>query len=142
MSAAANQPFRSSRDMGARIELSKVLGRHLHRLQRASHVVADHAKQEVSTLLDLCAEMPDRLGYRLIDRLIEANDILKTLRAGLARPPRAAAHSAVLLATGSLRTHAVDPHPKMPTFHERQIDLSYLRRKIPKTAANEDREFS
>ena len=39
--------------------------------------MAEHAEQEVSRLVHLRAEMPNGLGHRLIDRLVEANDILQ-----------------------------------------------------------------
>src|SRR5512144_455641 len=73
VSAAADQPLRGSRDFGSGVELPEMQGRHLHRLQGASHVMAEHSEQQVSSLVHLRAEMADGLGERLIDGLVEPN---------------------------------------------------------------------
>jgi len=77
--------LKSTRDLEARVELAQMQGRHLHRLQGATHVVAEHPKQEVPRLIHLRAEMPDGLGQRLIDGLVEANDVLQWRVGGQAR---------------------------------------------------------
>src|SRR5579863_5999807 len=62
------------------IQCFKIRSSRQNRLERAAHVVPEHAKQKITALLDLRAEKVDRFRKCLIDRLIEANDVVQMRR--------------------------------------------------------------
>jgi hypothetical protein len=75
--AASDQPACRLRNLLAGIEHHEVLRGHLDGLQRAAHVVTEHAQHQIARLVDLSAEMIDRFGQCLIDRLVEADHVVK-----------------------------------------------------------------
>ena len=58
---------------------------HLDRIERVAHVVTKHPEQQVARPLHLFAKKSDRFGERLVDGLVEANDILQINVIGLTR---------------------------------------------------------
>ena len=113
-SAAVDQTGRGVRDFVASVEGREVARGHLYALERCPQVVPERSEQQVAGLVYLCAEEINRFCERLVDRLIETDDIaeVRCFRLAIIHPPAQDACSQSAILSSQLSDVEATPRPQ------------------------------